>query len=281
MRKRGRRRAEPAPDAPIDTFLAVVEIWKPDASGQYLTLAAGHYGKAPAFGEAAKRERFAMGQGLPGRVWQTGCPILLDGLVGTGFVRSLAAAEAGLGAALAIPYRRRNKVEAVVMFLMSVEHDLSGVVEIWRPTPDNQQLTLESGYYSSLTHFAEISRDVRFNRGEGLPGKVWHLGRPHLAPDVRKWSSFVRRIPAEAESITTGVGIPMFENGELESVVTMFGTKDVPLARGVDVLLTSSRDHQVARIPAGPTIARRWRRPVLRLPVHGPRELAGLISITL
>lgn len=264
-----------------ESFLSVVEIWRPDGTGKRLKWAGGHYEAAPAFGEAARETTFEMGEGVPGQAWETGKPVLLDGLVGTNFVRTVAAAEAGLGAVLAMPFRRNAKVEAVVLMLMSVRRDLCGVAEIWRPAADGGALALDRGFYSALTQFGAASKDVRFGRGEGLPGRVWQTGRPHVAPDVSTWDAFVRRSPAEADHITTGIGIPLFVDDELESVVTMFGTREVPLARDVTVVLTDAEHARTARIPRLPEIARRWRRPVLRLPVYGPRSLTGLLAITL
>lgn len=265
-----------------ETFLSVVEVWRPDGSGDKLRWAAGHYDAAPEFGAVSRDTTFAMGEGVPGQVWETGRPVLLDGLVGTNFVRVAAAADAGLGSVLAIPYRRRGRIQAVVVFLMNVRRDLCGVAEVWTPDRDGgPQLELHRGYYSGLTHFGAASQQVRFARGEGLPGRVWQTGRPLVAPDVASWDAFVRRSPAEADHIKTGIGIPLFVDGGLESVVTMFGTREVPLARDVSVVLTSQGDSRAVRVPAVPTIARRWRRPVLRLPVHGPRDLAGLVTITL
>lgn len=274
------KRSEPRPE-PQDTFLSVVEIWRPDVTRTHLKWMGGHYDAAPAFGEAARGTTFRMGEGVPGQAWETGKPVLLDGLVGTNFVRNVAAAEAGLGSVLAIPFRRNNQVEAVVLMLMSVRNDLCGVAEVWRPADDGEGLALDRGYYSSLTRFGAASKQVRFGRGEGLPGRVWQTGRPHVAPDVSRWDAFVRRSPAEADHITTGVGIPLFVDDQLESVVTVFGTREVPLARDVTVVLTGAEHERTARVPPLPVIARRWRRPVLRLPVYGPRSLTGLVAITL
>src|SRR5829696_530593 len=94
---------EPAPDRP--EALRCVDTWH----------AAG---TAPEEFEAVSREtRFAAGEGLPGRVWQSGEPAwIADVMADDNFPRASAARRAGLHAAFCFPIRSARGVLGVIEF---------------------------------------------------------------------------------------------------------------------------------------------------------------------
>jgi PAS domain S-box-containing protein len=94
---------EPAPDRPA--ALACVETWH----------AAGT--EAEDFEAASRAISFAPGEGLPGRVWQSGEPAWIPDVSADGnFPRASAARRAGLHAAFCFPLRSARGVVGVIEF---------------------------------------------------------------------------------------------------------------------------------------------------------------------
>ena len=87
-------------DARARTFIEVSEVWVPRDG--VLVHAQGNYGDRKGFAEVSGRESFALGEGLPGRAWAEGKPVVLKAFDGSYFKRIEAAKEAGLTSAVAI-----------------------------------------------------------------------------------------------------------------------------------------------------------------------------------
>ena len=60
----------------MKTFIRVVEYWIPDAGGTRLTFGGGLFGEAAVLADASAGLSFARGEGLPGRAWASGRPIV-------------------------------------------------------------------------------------------------------------------------------------------------------------------------------------------------------------
>ena len=80
-------------DATLDpvtrTFIEVSEVWVP--RNGVLVHAQGNYGDLEAFAAASGRESFAHGEGLPGKAWAEGRPVVLKTFDGSYFKRAEAA----------------------------------------------------------------------------------------------------------------------------------------------------------------------------------------------
>ena len=70
--------------------------------------------------------------------------------------------------------------------------------------------------------FDEISRGSTFERGVGLPGRVWASGDPSWIPDVTKDSNFPRAPIAAREGLHAAFGFPVRLRGEVQSVLEFF-----------------------------------------------------------
>jgi PAS domain S-box-containing protein len=95
-------------------------FWVADTDGEQLSFAGSW--RAPDVQEAGWRIadpglRFRRGQGLPGRVWETGEPVWVSDVTSTAsFPRALQAAEAGLHGAFAFPVRAGDELIGVIEF---------------------------------------------------------------------------------------------------------------------------------------------------------------------
>ena len=209
------------------TFIRVAEVWTPD--GDVLRLADGNYGTLSEFAEISQNTSFAKGQGLPGRAWAEERPVVLNTFDNESFLRSEAAATAGLTSAVAIPVFAAKDLKAILVVLCGTDADHAGAIEIWE---DHEgRLVLEDGYYGHAESFAAISRKMSFRHGQGLPGGVWAAKTPILMRDLGRSSAFLRSQQASEARLETGVGVPVPVPGGGRYVLTLLSAPHTPIAR--------------------------------------------------
>jgi two-component system, sensor histidine kinase and response regulator len=100
-------------------------------------------------------------------------------------------------------------------------------VEVWHPLG------------SSFDGFDAISRATAFERGVGLPGRVWASGQPAFIPDVLKDANFPRASAAAAEELHGAFGFPIVI-GEFVLGVMEFFSREIrePDAELLEMLAT-------------------------------------------
>lgn len=217
--------------AKIESFVQAVEVWVPD--GQCLRHRSGAYGRHTALAEASEHLTFMRGQGLPGQAWEDRKPLVWDRL-DERFSRRSLAESAGLDAGVAFPIYRGDSIIALVSMLCGSRDQTGGCIEVWEPN-DLRELALTSGYYGQLGAFEDISRLIRFQRGRGLPGIVWERGLPHIIPDLRSSSAFIRAAAARTSGIAAGLGIPLYQGKEVAQLLVLLSATSTPLARAFEV----------------------------------------------
>ena len=214
-----------------DTFVRVAEIWVPE-DGR-LVHAGGDYGNSPAFAEASVAERFARGEGLPGKAWDRERPVVLRSLDGSCFKRTAAASEAGLTSAAAIPVFAEDTLKAVLVVLCSTDAERVGAIEVWQDI--DERLTLVDGYYGGALDFETASKAITFGHGEGLPGSVWAANTPILKRDIARSAAFLRSGQAAAAGLKTGLGLPVPTPGDETFVLTLLSSPNSPIARRFEI----------------------------------------------
>jgi PAS domain S-box-containing protein len=73
-----------------------------------------------------------------------------------------------------------------------------------------------------LPQFEAYTRQWRFRRGDGLPGRVWLSGEAAWIPDVIKDSNFPRAALAENEGLHAAFGFPIKSGSEVLGVIECF-----------------------------------------------------------
>lgn len=214
-------------DAP--TFILATEIWIPGPSGDVLLRSDGLYGPLKAFGANAEEHGFAPGEGLPGRVWKEGRPILLTDLSDPTFLRAGPAREAGLAAAAAIPVFSGSTLKGVLVLFCGRDDAHVGALEIWRG--EGGAMSLEAGFYGAADAFRSVSEATTFQPGQGLPGGVWGAGAPILMRDLGHGAGFVRAAAAREAGLAIGLGLPVPVPSGTPFVVTLLSGKATPIAR--------------------------------------------------
>lgn len=225
------RDADAAATARPGPFIEVIEVWTPDESGERLTLASGIYGAHDDFAAITQGMSFAKGEGLPGKAWGDGQPIVLNGFKGTYFQRTEPAAASGLTTAVAIPSFAGDVLKGVLVLFCSDDKERIGALEVWREDPAQPGvLRLDDGYYGAAKHFEWISHRTQFPRGQGLPGGVWASSSAMLLRDLGASYRFVRSESAGAAGLTTGLGLPVETPGGELMVATLLSARSTPIA---------------------------------------------------
>lgn len=213
------------------TFIQVSEVWVPD--GDRLVLDTGDYGSRHAFAATSRHQSFARGEGLPGKAWAEGRPVVLKGFDGSYFKRTEAAAEAGLTSAVAVPVFAGDVLKAVLVILCGGDRKHMGAIEVWHEK--HGVLMLDDGYYGSAKEFEWVSQHTHFGRGQGLPGGVWSSSTPILMRDVGNGYAFVRAASAGNAGLKTGLGLPIPTPGDKTYVLTLLSSLGTPIARRFEI----------------------------------------------
>ncbi|BFM05673.1 GAF domain-containing protein [Halioxenophilus aromaticivorans] len=240
------------------SFIRVIEIWVPESSGANLVLSSADYGGLKAFSQVSAETSFALGEGLPGKAWQSQRPLVLKEFEEATFVRTAAARDAGLTSGVALPVFMGGECKAVVVMLCGDVDAATGAIEVWQDD-GLSGMALVEGYYGAMERFEWISKQVRFPLGVGLPGGVWKSHQPTIMPDLANSSSFLRAANAKEAGIATGVGIPFYapsHDEDIAAVLVFLSAKQTPLAQRFEVWQKSTETNTLwlaAGITAGST----------------------------
>ncbi|MFI3157933.1 MAG: GAF domain-containing protein [Methylococcaceae bacterium] len=220
----------------MKTFIKVTEIWVPTKDRTRLEFSAGLYGSLNEFRVASEKESFAYDEGLPGKAWATGHPVVLTEFDHSYFKRTKSAKKAGLTCGIAIPVFSGEFIMAVVVFLCGDDQHHAGAIELWTNSLENgTELAVIDGYYGTLDDFGRTSRKIKFSKGSGLPGQVWDTGMPVLIEDLGLAPAFIRSADAGKAGITTALGIPISMVANQVYIMTFLSAKATPIAQRIQI----------------------------------------------
>ncbi|HEY8095907.1 MAG TPA: GAF domain-containing protein [Methylobacter sp.] len=220
----------------MKTFIKVTEIWIPTKDRTRLEFSAGLYGSLNEFRVASEKESFAYDEGLPGKAWAAGHPMVLKEFDHSYFKRTKSAKKAGLTCGIAIPVFSGEFIMAVVVFLCGDDQHHAGAIEVWsNRSGQTSELAVIDGYYGTLDDFEDISRKIKFTRGSGLPGQVWESGMPVLIEDLGQSPAFIRSTDARKAGITTALGIPVSVLANQVYIMTFLSAKATPIAQRIQI----------------------------------------------
>jgi hypothetical protein len=230
----------------MKTFIKVIEIWIPDKERTQLEFGSGLYGGLIDFKAASEQQQFAYNEGLPGKAWAAGHPIVLTKFEHSCFKRTAAANKAGLTCGIAIPVFSGDFLMAVVVFLCGDDEEHAGAIEVWcnNSLPDNT-LNVMDGYYGTLQHFEAISRKISMPKGEGLAGLAWETGIPVLIDDISKADTLIRARDAQLAGISMGIGIPVSGNPGKSYFMTFLSAKATPIAKRIQIWIPDQQGEQL------------------------------------
>lgn len=225
----------------MKTFVKVIEVWVPGRDRSRLELGTGLYGSCKSFRKVSELKRFSYNEGLPGRAWASGRPLVLTQFDDSYFRRVDAAKQVGLTAGIAVPVFAGSFLLAVVVFLCGDEQEHAGAIEVWgQDHRKPAEMKLIDGYFGSLEEFASLSRNVTMPRGRGLPGGVWEKRMPMIIDDLGRADRFLRSRNAEEAGMTTGLGIPCLRGPDEVYAVTFLSARETPIARRFEIWVPAS-----------------------------------------
>jgi hypothetical protein len=240
--------------ASVQQFIKAIEIWVPGTESPELELASASYGDLEAFKNASETMRFAYDEGLPGKTWSTGQPIVLTDFSKSYFQRAEAAERARIECGLSFPVFCGDFLQAVVVLFCGGGANVVGAMEVWHNTTDSE-LELIDGYYGELDRFEWVSRRLSIMKGRGLPGSAWEKGKPIIIDDIGNSNSFLRASNAAKVGITTGLAIPFFNIGSGVQVLVFLSAKGTPIARRFEIWLPDADpDNDTLRFDAGQSV---------------------------
>lgn len=228
-------------------FVAAVEIWVPNAQGQTLVLSSAFYGDLEEFESASAGMSFAYDEGLPGKTWADGGPIVLTDFDYSYFQRAEAAKRAGIVCGVSLPIYAGEFLHAVVVLFCAGGPEVVGAMEVWHNVNGNDsQLKLADGYYGDLERFEWISRRLTIMRGRGLPGGAWQQGRPIIIDDIGRANTFLRARNAAELGITIGLAIPFSYSESEITILNFLSAKDTPIARRFEIWMVDPNEKCMA-----------------------------------
>jgi hypothetical protein len=248
----------------MKTFIRAMECWVPDNGRSHLEFGGGWYGDNPAFGAASKKYLFSRGEGLPGRAWESGEPVVLTEFKNSYFRRTAAAAAAGLSCGIAVPIFAGDFLTSVLVIFCGDDASHAGAIELWRAGPSaKDEMGLVDGYYGTTEElFGFSSKRTTFRKGIGLPGRVWELAAPVFIEDLGKSDQFLRADDATRVGINRGLGIPCETLTSHTCVMTFLSALGSPIAKRFEIWMpAANRDHllrsegfceRMGRLPASP-----------------------------
>jgi PAS domain S-box-containing protein len=95
----------------------------------------------------------------------------------------------------------------------------------WAPNREGTVLDFVSAWYcgdGELKPFRTVSEESHFERGVGLPGRVWESKRPAWVENVTDDPNFPRSAAARIAGLKTGVGIPILSGNQVIAVLEFF-----------------------------------------------------------
>jgi len=185
---------------------AAFEVWSRDDRDE-LGLTSDYYANLKQFSNISRHVKFPRGASLPGRVWEDGAPVIVNGLTAqNGFSRPNVTvvdgvqqpAEGGLDTAVGIPVMRGARMlDSVVLILSASKRPICRRFEVWKLDPATSSFAL----HESST---AISSD-KVQTGDVVK-QVCESRLPYVTTSEENgWS----------------LGIPIFAGHEMSSIVTL------------------------------------------------------------
>jgi hypothetical protein len=215
----------------------VVEVWVPDRTRTRLEYGGGLCSEAFAeFRALSEGTMFAYGEGLPGKAWASGHPIVLTEFSNSYFKRTDAAKEAGLTCGVALPVFAGEFLTGVLVLFCGDDEKHVGAIELWHNDLEvSHEMGLVDGYYGTADMFEFNSRHTKFPRGFGLPGRTWKAAMPLIIKNLHDSKRFLRWEEASEIGINCGVGIPYRTSAERTWVVTFLSAQATPIAARFEI----------------------------------------------
>ncbi|MDB5888962.1 MAG: hypothetical protein JWM03_1834 [Rhodocyclales bacterium] len=203
--------------------VGAIELWHNDpAQSAEMGMVDGYFGFAESFQWVAQHTRFARGFGLPGTVWQSGMPEIMNDLGHANrFVRRDDARRVGINKGLGLPSPYEDGQNYVVAFLSALGTPIARRFEIWVPDQAGTGLRFQTGQCDNTPDLASDYDKAVFERGVGLLGTVLHTGMPAVDEFIASEGSVVGASALKA-GLASMAAVPLLQAGRIKAVVAMY-----------------------------------------------------------
>jgi hypothetical protein len=193
-----------------------IEVWSINAlSNDCLSVVDGYYGTLENFEQVSRQMNMPKGYGLPGLVWDSGMPVLMQDISNfSGSTRTHDAQAAGITTGLGIPVVNNKSQFYMMTFLSAKATPIAKRIQIWIPDAQSQTLICQQGFSKSSNNLAEIFEMTTIKKGEGALGRVWLTGMPLISGNQGS------EYNPELDNLSSMLAIPVIEQGELQAIVT-------------------------------------------------------------
>ncbi|NQV28850.1 MAG: GAF domain-containing protein [Rhodopirellula sp.] len=202
-----------------DISAAAFESWILEETRNELMPGTGFYANLDRFRRMTQYLRFPYGAGLPGDVWQSRMPRLMNRLAdSTDFLRASGADAEGLDFGLAVPVIRNSEdVRSVVLLLSANRSPISQVIQIWTPNEDRSLFTLTSTVAPGAPPMAELCHEISCGPGKGLVGTVWENRLPQVQTGFDSEPASLAEL-ANQHGLTWSAGWPVIAYGQVQAI---------------------------------------------------------------
>ena len=200
-----------------------IEIWSNTLADSFdMGMDDGYYGTAEMFEWTARHTKFRPGFGLPGTVWQSGMPVIMQDLLSSKrTLRRDSDVKIGISKCVGIPCSFDNRQTVVMTFLSALGTPIARRFEIWVPTEDSSALRFGAGDCDQQPHLAECHGDARIAAGEGALGEAWQKGIPMVRASLLFEPGAAAKA-ASAAGLTTTVVVPVIQDGRFRAAVAWY-----------------------------------------------------------
>ena len=199
-----------------------IELWSPENAEAPLTLVAGYFGSARQFEATTRGTSFPRGSGLPGKVWDSGMPVIMDDLApGTAFLRHAEAGEAGINRAVGLPCAAGDRSVFVLTFLSALNTPIARRFECWVPDEESGSFLFHSGYCEAAGNLAAVYQDTQLPLDEGPFGEARQRGVPIVRVDLEHETGPVAE-SANLAALESMVALPIYSGGAFRAILAWF-----------------------------------------------------------
>ncbi len=200
-----------------------IEIWSNTPAGSYdIGLEDGHYGTAETFEWTARHTKFRPGFGLPGTVWQTGMPCIMEDLLSSKrTLRRDSTVKVGISKGVGIPCSFNSQQSLVMTFLSALGTPIARRFEIWVPNDENSALRFGAGHCDQMPHLSECHAGASIAPWEGAIGEAWQKGVPAVRGSIVFEASAAARA-ATGVGLTSMVVLPVIQDGRFKAAVAWY-----------------------------------------------------------
>lgn len=199
-----------------ENHVGALEVWHTPPNQYEMGLLDGHFGIASKFEFQSKYVKFPKGQGLPGQVWNSKRPVIMNDLGSTKrFLRRDSAQAAGITRGLGFPVGKIDTSNYVFTILSALATPICGRFEAWSVDPGTGKFTFDGGICESG---ADLKAIYASDEAAKIVGSVMAESVQSQAPVI---STKIAQNPAYSSFDSVSI-LPIIVGGEVTSLVNLY-----------------------------------------------------------